>query len=111
MLEVCAVCYAVLSHFSPVRLFATQWAVAHQGPLFMEFPRQEYWSGLSCPPPGDLPNPGIEPQSLTSPALGGSLPLVPPGKPGLNIPFFYFQLGFSDGSDSRETVSNAGDLG
>ena len=49
VLEVCAVCYAVLSHFSPVRLFATQWAVARQGPLFMEFPRQEYWSGFPCP--------------------------------------------------------------
>ena len=101
----------LLSHLVVSSSFAALWTVARQGPLFMEFPRQEYWSGLSCPPPGDLPNPGIEPQSLTSPALGGSLPLVPPGKPVLNIPFFYFQLGFSDGSDSRETVSNAGDLG
>ena len=101
----------LFSHLVVSSSFAALWTVARQGPLFMEFPRQEYWSGLSCPPPGDLPNPGIEPQSLTSPALGGSLPLVPPGKPVLNIPFFYFQLGFSDGSDSRETVSNAGDLG
>ena len=43
----------------------------HQPPLSMRFSRQEYWSGLSCPPPGDLPNPGIKPTSLTSPALAG----------------------------------------
>ena len=45
--------------------------VAHQAPLSMGFSRQEYWSGLLCPPPGDLPNPGIEPVSLMSPALAG----------------------------------------
>ena len=43
--------------------------VAHQAPLSMGFSKQEYWSGLPCPPPGDLPNPGIKPESLTSPAL------------------------------------------
>ena len=47
-----------LSH---VRLFATPWTVARQAPLSMGFSRQEYWSGLPCPPPGDLPYPGIEP--------------------------------------------------
>ena len=61
----------VLSHFSCVLLFATPWTAAHQGPLSMRFPRQEYWSGLPCPPPGDLPNPGIQPTSLRSPALAG----------------------------------------
>ena len=45
---------------SPVRPFATPWPVAHQAPLSLGFSRQEYWSGLSCPPPGDLPDPGIE---------------------------------------------------
>ena len=45
--------------------------VTSQAPLSMGFSRQEYWSGLPCPPPGDLPNPGIEPVSLTSPALAG----------------------------------------
>ena len=70
------------SHFSCVRLFVTPWTVAHQAPLSIGFSRQEYWSGLTCPPSGDLPNPGIEPASLMSPALAvGSLPLVPPGKP------------------------------
>ena len=47
----------------------TTWSVAHQTPLSMEFSRQEYWSGLLCPFPGDLPNPGIELMSLMSPAL------------------------------------------
>ena len=59
----------VLSHFSRVRLFATPWTVVCKAPLSMGFSRQEYWSGLPCPPPGDLPDPGIEPASLASPAL------------------------------------------
>ena len=61
----------VLSHFSCVCLFATLWTVVCQAPLSMGFSRQEYWSGLPFPPPGDLSNPGIEPTSLTSPALAG----------------------------------------
>ena len=56
-----------LSSFSCVWLFVTQWTVAHQAPLSMGFSRQEYWSGLPFPPPGDLPTPGIEPMLLTSP--------------------------------------------
>ena len=59
------------SRFSCVRLFATPWTVAHQAPLSMGFSRQEYWSGLPCPPPGDLPDPGVETESLMSPALAG----------------------------------------
>ena len=58
----------LLSH---VRLFVTPWTISHQAPLSMGFSRQEYWSGLPCPPPGDLLNPGIKPASLTSPALAG----------------------------------------
>ena len=54
----------VLSHFSCVWLFVTPWSVAHQAPLSMGFSRQEYWSGLPCPPPGDLPHPGIKPLRL-----------------------------------------------
>ena len=50
----------MLSHFSRVRLFVTPWVVAHQASLSMGFSRQEYWSGLPCPSPGDLPNPGIQ---------------------------------------------------
>ena len=63
------------SRFAHVRLFGTLWMVAYQAPLSRGFSRQEYWSGLPCPPPGDLPDPGIESMSLTSPALVGSLPL------------------------------------
>ena len=60
-------------------LFATPWTVAHQAPLSKRFSRQEYWSGLPFPPPGDLPNPGIKPRS---PALqADSLLSEPPGKP------------------------------
>ena len=54
------------------------WTVAHQAPLSMGLSSQEYWRGLPWPPPGDLPDPGIEPASLTSAlAGGGSLPLAP----------------------------------
>ena len=61
----------VLSRFRRVWFCATPWTVAYQAPLSMEFSRQEYWSGLPHPPPGDLPDPGIEPASLPSPALTG----------------------------------------
>ena len=54
----------VLGHFSCVQLFATQWTVGHHAPLFMGFSRQEYWSSLPCPPPGDLLHPGIFPTCL-----------------------------------------------
>ena len=61
----------MLSRFGRVRLFVTPWTVARLAPLSMGFSRQEYWSELPCPPPGDLSHPGIEPASLTSPALAG----------------------------------------
>ena len=62
--------------------FATPWTVARQAPLSMGFSRQEYWSGLLCPPPGDLPNPGIKPSSSAAPALQvGPLTTEPPRKP------------------------------
>ena len=60
----------------------TLWIVAHQAPLSVGFSRQEYWSGLPCLPPGDLPDPGIEPESgILLHWQAGSLPLAPPGKP------------------------------
>ena len=69
----------LLSH---VRLFAIPWTVAYQASLSTGFSRQEYWSGLPFPSPGDLPNPGIEPKSLVSPALVGDLfTTASPGKP------------------------------
>ena len=56
---------------SCVQIIVTPWTVAYQAPLSMELSRQEYWSGLTFPTPGDLPNPGIKPMSLASPALTG----------------------------------------
>ena len=56
---------------SRVQLFATPWTVAPQAPLSMEFSRQEYWSGLPFPSPGDLPDPRIKPVSFAFPALAG----------------------------------------
>ena len=61
----------VLSHFSHVRLYAPPWTAVCWAPLSMGFSRQEYWSGLPFPPPGDLPYARIESASLTSPALTG----------------------------------------
>ena len=66
-----SVCACVLSHFSHVRLCAVLWTVTRQAPLSMGILRQEYWSGLPCPPPGDLPNPESEPTSVMSPGLAG----------------------------------------
>ena len=60
-----------LSCSSRVWLCATLWTITSQAPLAMGLSRQEHWSGLLCAPPGDLPNPGVEPMSLTSPALAG----------------------------------------
>ena len=84
-----SLCYTAASHklsishmHEQTQLYptlCTPWTVAHQGLLSLEFPRQEYWSGLPCPPPGDLLNPEIK---LESPALQmDSLPVELPGKP------------------------------
>ena len=81
---------------SCVRLFATAWTVAYQAPLPMEFSRQEYWSGLPFPSPGDLPDPGIE---LCSPTLQvDTLPSEPPGKP-------LYSLRYSKTENIRKTIS------
>ena len=79
------VCVRVLSHFCHVRLSATPWTVARQASLSMGFSRQEYRSGLPCPPPGHLPDPGTESVSLRSPALADRffLPLSHLGSPTL----------------------------
>ena len=62
------VCVCALSH---IRLSAATWTVAHQAPLSMGLSRQGYWSGLPCPSPRDLPEPGVEPPCLSSLALSG----------------------------------------
>ena len=82
---VCAVSVCAQS-LSRVQLFATQWTVTCQASLefsssSVEFSRQEYWSGLPFPPPGDLPNQGLKPKSPASPALAGRFfTTAPPGK-------------------------------
>ena len=78
---------------SSVSVSATTWTVARQVSLSMEFSRQEYWSGLPFPSPGDLPDPGIEPAFLASPALaGGFLTTEPSGSPASHYtaPRYYF---------------------
>ena len=83
--------HACIQSLSHVQLFATPWTVAHQNPMSMGFSRQEFWSGLPFPSPGDLSDPGIKPGS---PALqAGALPSKLPGKPGKNCPkhFIYFK--------------------
>ena len=72
--------------FYCVWLFVTPWTAAHQAPLSMGFHRQEYWSGLPFPSPGDLPDPGIKPTSLDLPPLAGrSLSTAPPRKPQMCV--------------------------
>ena len=68
-----------MKSLSHVRLFVTPWTVAHQAPPSMEFPRQEYWSGLPFPSPGDLPDPGFEPGSTALQA--DAFQSEPPGNP------------------------------
>ena len=81
---VCVCVCVCVRMFSYVQLFAIPWTVAHKAPLSTGFPRQEYWNGLPCPPPGDLPDPQIKP---VSPALaGGFFSTEPPGKPQPCLP-------------------------
>ena len=79
----------VLSRFSHVQLFETLWTIAYQAPLSVGFSRQESWSGVPCPPPGNLLNPGIEPSLCLSLChlhwQAGSLQLAAPGKPKVSI--------------------------
>ena len=87
--------YCVLSHFSHARHFVALWTVACQAPLSMGFSRAHYWSGLPCPLPGDLPDPGIKPTShyISRPALAGGFfttsaiweALIPPLYVPINI--------------------------
>ena len=74
------VCVCMLSLSSHSSLFVTLWTLAHQSPPSMGFPRQEYWSGLSFPSPGNLPNAGIEPVSVS--CIAGRFFIAElPGKP------------------------------
>ena len=68
-------CVCIVQPLSRVQLFATPWTLACQAPLSMGFPKEEYWSGLPLPPPGDPPSPGMEP---LSPALAGRFSTLSP---------------------------------
>ena len=86
VVNVFVMCVGVLSRLGHVRLFVTLWTVARQAPLSMGFSRQEYWSGLPCSPPGDLPTQGSNLSLLSRPHWqAGSLPPVLPGKPSVFV--------------------------
>ena len=91
----------LLSCFSHVRLFVTLWTVARQVPLSTEFSRQEYWSGLPCPTPEDLPDMEIKSMSLRSPAFAGEFFITRVGEGNVN-PLQYSCL---------ENSMDRGDLG
>ena len=97
----------MLSHFSRGQLFVTPWTAAHQAPLSMGFSRQGYWSGLPCPPPGDLLDPGVKSTSLTSAALASvSLPLTSPDSQAcclMAVLLFKARLYFSAAAESLQS--------
>ena len=96
-----------------VWLFVTPWTVACQAPLSIGFPRQEYWSRLSFPTPGDLRDPGIEHVSLTPPALAGRFfTTMPPGKPFIQlIGSDYLYLGWLTAESIFALIGFADSLG
>ena len=77
------VCVCVCTRSVMSEYFVTAWTIAHQAPLSMGFPRHEWWSGLPCPSPGDLPNPGIK---TASPALAGGFFFLPLNHQGSQDP-------------------------
>ena len=104
----------LLSH---VRLFAIPWTVVYQASLSMGFSRQEYWNGLPLPSPGDLPDPGIEPSSLMSPALAGRFFTISTTWEGQRTSAIHMDShaslgrGFLGGSEVKNSLANAGDMG
>ena len=107
-------CACMISH---IWLFIP-WTVAHQAPLSMELSRQEYWSGLPFPSPGDFSDPGIEVMSLASPALaGGFLTTEPPGKltytcnSSLFVYMFLYIYMLPWWLSSKRSACSAGDVG
>ena len=93
----------MLSHFSHVWLFVTLWTVAWHAPLSMGFSKQKYWSGLSCPSPGNLPDPGIECASPATPALqADSLPLSHRGSPASMVHDYRTETGMAEGEMQAE---------
>ena len=99
--------HAMPSLFSPVQFFATLWTIACQALLSMGFFRQEYLSGLPCPPPGDFPNPGMEPASLIFFALAGGFFTTN----NIYVYLLAISMGFHCGPVGKESACNVGDLG
>ena len=91
-----------MKSLSRVLLFATPWTVAYQASQSMGFSKQEYWSGVPLPSPGDLPDPGIEPRSPTLQA--DALTSAPPGKP------FKYKNTVSQKTSYRDTELNISDI-
>ena len=110
----------MLSHFSREQLFVIPRAVDCHALLSMGFSRQKYWSGLPCPSPMDLPNPGIEPMSLMSPALAGeffttsatweALKRLLSYNEVIKLNYEVIKMGFPGGSDSKESACREGGL-
>ena len=98
-------CTYLLSH---AQIFVTPWTVAHQAPLSMGILRQEYWSGLLCPPPEDLPNPGIQPRSLS---LQVDSLLSEPQGSLVYVESVHKLLGLSKSSVVKNLPANTGDAG
>ena len=91
------ICACVLSHSSHVQPLATLWTISCHAPLSMGFSRQEYWTGLPCPPPGNLPDPGLKPASSVIPCIaGGFFTTEAPGKPMLSLSWHLSCLVFSE---------------
>ena len=85
----------------------TPWTVAHQAPLSMGFSRQECWSELPCPPPGDLPDPGLTPAALMSPALAGRFfTAETPEKPKLMNTVYEYILLINSGSHKLDSIAS-----
>ena len=103
----------VLSSISHVQPFATRWPITRQVPLSMWLSRQEYWSELPCPSPGDLPNPGMKPASLMSPALaGGFFTTSTTWEDQLHILLITnLYMDFPVDSEVKNPPANAGDTG
>ena len=104
----CVCTYVKVKSLSQVQLFATPWTVAYQASQSMEFPRQEYWSGLPFPSAGDLPDPEIEPRSPTLQA--DALPSEPPGKPvyvcGMYVCIFTLEPGIEPSSPMSPALAD-----
>ena len=94
---------ACSSHFSCVQFFVTLWTIAPQASLSMEFSREEYWSGLPCPPPGDIPVSGIKPMSLASLALQADSSPLSQGKPQLTL---YYRSNYTSKANSKKKGSD-----